>query len=74
VAAAHPAGPAPSLADRLAEAAPVKWLVRLLLPANIMADLQRDMARIVWAQTEILIRLRKIQEQLDRLVDSKENP
>lgn len=51
----------------------MRWLVSLLLPANVWSDLQRDMARIIWSQTEILIRLRKIQEQLDRL-NSKENP
>lgn len=51
----------------------MRWLARLLLPANIMSDLQRDVTQVLWSQIEILVRLRKLQERLDRL-DEREPP
>lgn len=47
----------------------MRWLAHLLLPPAILSDLQRDVTQVLWTQIEILTRLRKIQEQLDRLTE-----
>jgi hypothetical protein len=60
-AAGGAAGFAASVADRVA--APVKALLtRLFLVRRILSDLQRDLARIQWSQTEVLARLKEIKQ------------
>jgi hypothetical protein len=57
-AAGGAARPAASVPDRVA--APVTWLDRLFLSRRILSDLQRDVTKLLWAQAEILVKLREL--------------